>query len=275
MLSAREHSVITDFALLAFFNKLDFLRRNFKEPVDKYYQEFKLFVNREDVKACIKDLRKTLGIDTDEIRKRLNQLKALGIKNGRALPNEKKDTSRLIDECWDDLYKYVNSKISYDVIDRILQDFGCPASWDFSVAGYILMDVILSPSKRVESTIDYKNQVVIVKVSPEAKIDDIKEEWPEIERLQSKLKGYQVKYGKRFKPKLDKKLQESYDMKKLHKIAGGIKEKDAENQKKINKFSKYGLQKANILEKHNPESMEDKRNWNRMRKTYQRYKKYV
>ncbi len=205
---------------------------NCNEPTDnKYYQEFKLFISQKGVMRWIEGIRKSSGINPADINKRLeaidNTLKKRDVvarKMSKCLqekgvifeksPSEyfktqkKFDYARLRDEShkqWGALENYVNSKVKRDDIVKILRIFNKPSSWEYSLISFFLTGKIVAPSVKIETEVDRIGGRIILKLSAEATMDDIRGKWGHIEKLQSNLRGYDIKYGARVKKKFNEK----------------------------------------------------------------------
>lgn len=142
----------------------------------------------------------------------LSKLSKIDIKSNRAeyLKIEDKIGYKKIrngiNKLVEDLVRYMNSKFPIVKVKNILNILNKPFSWQYPLEAYFFTGKIITPSVKCEKRIDKKKNKVILELSPEATIDDIKQAWLNIEKLQSYLRGYELK-NKRYKKKFDEKIK--------------------------------------------------------------------
>jgi len=249
------------------------------EPQDKHYQEFKLFLSQRSVKRYILSLRETSKIDITKINKRLQKTakilkdkqragnKVVKYEKEKGLTFEKNHSECLKIErkfgysslaqksldYWAKLENDVNSKITIDDIRRILRLFNKPFSWEYPLSCYILTGKIITPSVRCH--IHREKDRIILEISAEAGRRDVDKAFKQIKKLQPFLQGSEIK-SKKKKPKFEEK----------QKILKAIKKHN----------NPYDIIDEVYGDNGSSESLlQDNKRRGVIRKTKQRYKKYL
>lgn len=178
--------------------------RKKKVKEDRYYQEFILFIERE-AKEYINSFRKRRAIDPEGSYKTLKDWEETLARNKNIRNKKYIKLNKKID--------ILLSKISKNDVKEILKDFEKPISWLIPLRWYILTGKIIPPSSRYE--IGINDEQVIMRLSPEANIRDIKDSYELVTKIQEHLVGSDFK-KKRMKPKFGQimkilKAEEKYD----------------------------------------------------------------
>lgn len=216
-----------------------------KVKEDRYFQEFTLFIERE-AKEYINSFRKIRVIDPEESYKTLKDWEKTFARSKNIRDKKYIKLNRKIG--------ILLRKASVNDVKEILKDSKKPISWLFPLRWYILTGKIIPPSSRCEIGID--GEQVIMRLSPEANIRDIKDRYELVTKIKKHLVGSDFQ-KKRKKAKFEQtikifKAEEKYDnpYNKVDYVFG--------DDGSIDSASKLDNKRRAVI-----------------RKTKQRYKKYV
>lgn len=240
-----------------------------KRARDKHFQEFEYFVthNKAAIK-CIDNLRKINKINIKEIVNRINRCKNIAEKNAE-YTNE-------FWHKWHDLESFVNTKISISDV-RLILNLNCkPYTWENSLGWYIISGEIKPNSIRCSIKLDEQRNIVILELSPEASIRDVKSEWETIDEFQKQLSGWEIKNKHAVD---DKKRNEQLRIARDYKKYKGIKRKYIKVHDDPTPVSNKTMKKMELVEKYNLKAVNSraaqKKEEARQRQVFYRYKKLI
>ena len=237
--------------------------KDFPEPQDKYFQEFKLLTKQKRFAKRVDMLRENKKIDIAWFNNRL-----------RKFGHEKSNSKR--HALWQQLEEYAKGRLNQTDIHFIRLGFTLSPSWDESLSCYIFTGKIITPSVRCKLTPIMHYRVVkklILEIYGETTWDDLERLRPQILKWQKKMPGYQLK-SKRIKPGLNDKLQVSKDIEQYKKT----KKRLIRAHDDPRPISNKAIKRLKLVDKHNPQADSkeaQKREEERQRKINQRYKEYV
>lgn len=263
---------------------------------DKYYQQFKLRLERTDIKQYIDRIRKDRRLNPNIVNRRIKLFLGMIKKNDKVLLKAKKvlndrgikyiksapECRKILDfvgytrkntsanEYLEKLQRYTDSKIALEDIKLIIKTFKLPYSWEYPLRYYVLTKKILNPLIRCRVFSD--DEKVIIEVSPEATKTDLNRIFKRVCASQAHLPGFEIKKDVRKRKDFDTKLRIKNDGEKYRKLK---KPNKWEYDDTAKKKEPVNPKRDALVYKYNPKinyEKDYKKEWAKQRQIYHRYK---
>jgi hypothetical protein len=246
-----------------------------EDKEERHLQQFKMLLEKKYFRLVLKRYKAHKDFDSKIM---LREIKDIREHLGRA-----EEFDAFFKKKWAELRCRAKEVFSIKDAIGLLKNEERPVEWAKALQWYVLTGEIKSPfsANKVHVTLDETKSKVILELSADAGIRDVKRIWKDqVQIFQELLPGHELK--KKHKINFDKHSEQreiAKDIEKNRKNAKNVSaEYDNVSGKKLGKRDVQAGQRLKMVDKYNPEAFDkdgQKKEEARQRKIYSRYKRHI